>query len=63
MGFFTGLSLFRELSRPGVKDYLEVGGKKSLVYALMFIVPAMAFCFILWQDWQTRRIESRHRSR
>ena len=63
LGAFIGFYLFQELGRPGVHEYLGIGGKKSMFYALMFILPAIAFAFLVWQDWQTRRIEFQHRSR
>lgn len=58
-GFLLGLVFFQELSRPGVKEFLGVGGKKTALYLLVLAVPLFTAGFLVWQDMRTRRLETR----
>ena len=52
-----GVAIFQDLARPGVKEYLGVGGKKTVIYGLILLIPVLTTCFLIWQDAKTRHLE------
>lgn len=57
-GFLLGLVFLQELNRPGVKEYLGVGGKKTALYLLILVVPMLTTVFLAWQELKMRRLEN-----
>lgn len=61
LGFFVGLSGFLDLNRPGIREYLGVGIKKSALYGSTFVLPVVTLAALVVMESRVRTIEARSR--
>ena len=62
-GVLLGLAVLQDLSRPGVREYGDVGFRASLLYLSIVVVPFIAAGFLALRELKERRSDLRRVTR
>ena len=62
-GIMFGIYALQDLSRPGVREYGDIGMKTFLIYIAILVVPILAGVFIAIRELNYRRSDYRRHAR